>query len=638
MLHAAHTPTVGGLNLGHFRHALSLVQSPHVGVASELHTGQGSNFGEEGVKLLEGIAKGRGALSQFLQCHSLHCVFQPVVRLSDGQVFAHEALVRGPAGTSFSSPDAIFLAAQNENITREMESLCLVIAIRSWVAQQRHGRLFLNISANALIKANQSGQIHLWLDLATRLGLQARRIVLEITEHERVENMDELEQVASAIRIRGVGLALDDFGDGRSSLRLWSQVKPEFVKTDKYFCLGVHCSAEKLKTMQALQQIASIFGTQLICEGVEASEDLRILRDLGINFAQGYFLSAPCAQIQDVIAPEAAAILIQNRAAVFPELTRTSFGSHLRSVSVIPAPTVEPATTNDKLATIFMAHPRLHAVAMLQHDAPVGIINRNAFMNEYSRIYYREVWGRKPCMMHVNRSPRLVERIHNVDELIGILTSEDQRYLQDGFIVTENGRYVGIGAGDELVRSVTETRIEAARHANPLTFLPGNIPITQHIDRLLHCGASFVACYADLNHFKPFNDQYGYWRGDEMIRLFARVAQTKCDTQADFLGHVGGDDFVILFQTVDWQERCLQMIASFNAQAQELFDPQARQRGGIVAEDRFGVQRFFTMTTVSIGCVCIAAKQFTRAEEVASKAASAKHRAKESGQGLHVLT
>ena len=110
----------------------------------------------------------------------------------------------------------------------------------------------------------------------------------------------------------------------------------------------------------------------------------------------------------------------------------------------------------------------------------------------------------------------------------------------DGFIVTENGPYVGLGTGDQLVRSVTEARIEAARHANPLTFLPGNISISQHIERLLKKQVHFVACYADLNHFKPYNGYYGYWRGDEMIRLMARLAMEQCDTQRDFLGHVGG--------------------------------------------------------------------------------------------------
>jgi diguanylate cyclase (GGDEF)-like protein len=231
--------------------------------------------------------------------------------------------------------------------------------------------------------------------------------------------------------------------------------------------------------------------------------------------------------------------------------------------------------------------------------------------------------------------PRLIEREHSVDELVGILTSQDQRYLSDGFIATDNGRYVGIGTGDQLVRSVTETRIEAARHANPLTFLPGNIPITQHIERLLKKQACFVACYADLNHFKPYNDYYGYWRGDEMIRLLARIAMEQCDAQRDFLGHVGGDDFILLFQSEDWRARCERLVAEFGERARALFDENARQAGGIEAEDRHGVRRFFPCTTLSIGAVVVDGHQFTRAEDVANLAAMAKHDAKLSPTGLH---
>lgn len=236
--------------------------------------------------------------------------------------------------------------------------------------------------------------------------------------------------------------------------------------------------------------------------------------------------------------------------------------------------------------------------------------------------------------MHINSAPRLIERNHNVDELIGILTSTDQRYLSDGFIVTDNGRYAGLGTGDQLVRSVMETRIEAARHANPLTFLPGNIPITQRIERLLAAQTPFVACYADLNHFKPFNDQYGYWRGDEMIRLVARLAQANCDPLRDFVGHVGGDDFIILYQSADWEFQCQRIVEAFALAAVDLFDVPAREAGGIEAEDRHGVQRFFPLTTISIGAVNVAPGLFYSAEQVASEAARAKHDAKMRGQGL----
>jgi diguanylate cyclase (GGDEF)-like protein len=267
---------------------------------------------------------------------------------------------------------------------------------------------------------------------------------------------------------------------------------------------------------------------------------------------------------------------------------------------------------------------------------PVAIINRAAFMNEYSKLYYREIWGHKSCMTHANMNPRVIERHHNVDELVGILTSEDQRYLLDGFIVTENGQYEGLGTGDQLVRSVTESRIEAARHANPLTYLPGNIPISQHIERLLARGVEFVACYADLNNFKPFNDQYGYWRGDEMICLLARLCQAHCDPRSDFVGHVGGDDFILLYQSDNWRSQCESIIAEFAIQATSLYDEAARAAGGIQAEDRYGVLRFFPLTTLSIGAVNINHQEFTSAEQVASVAARAKHDAKTSETGMVV--
>ena len=217
------------------------------------------------------------------------------------------------------------------------------------------------------------------------------------------------------------------------------------------------------------------------------------------------------------------------------------------------------------------------------------------------------------------------------------MTSQDQRYLSDGFVVTENGRYVGLGTGDQLVRSVTELRLEAARHANPLTFLPGNIPISLHIKRLLDSGAAFVACYLDMNHFKPFNDQYGYWQGDEMIRLLARLAAAHSDPQRDFVGHVGGDDFLILFQSTDWRQRCERVIREFAELARELYDEAARQAGGIQAEDRHGVLRFFPFTTLSVGALRVEGGQFADAEEVASRAALAKRQAKVADTGLYVL-
>ena len=586
----------------------------------------------------DAVRRGRGPLAGLMRGNALYPVYQPIVSLLDGSIYSHEALIRGPVATSFHTPDVLLAAAAHEGLNFEFENTCVAVALGRWGTLGEAGRLFVNISADVLQQVLMQCGRDALIELINSFGVLPRMLVLEITEYERVADMDYLASVVREVRSAGVSLALDDFGDGRSSLRLWSQLKPEIVKIDKYFTKDISQHADKLKTIQALQQIAAVFDTSLVAEGIETEADLRVLRDLGIAYGQGYFLGRPAMTPYEQIELQALEVMQDRRVAVFPELRRASNSGSLSRLAVIEAPTVGLQTSNNELAVVFLAHAKLHAVAVLDGNRPVGIINRSLFMNEYSKLFYREVWGRKSCMVHANLAPRLIERNHNVDELVGILTSDDQRYLVDGFIVTNNGRYEGVGTGEQLVRSVTETRIEAARHANPLTFLPGNIPISQHIDRLLASGVDFVACYADLNNFKPFNDQYGYWRGDEMIRLVAKLALAHCDSQRDFVGHVGGDDFIILYQSADWQVQCEQIVAEFALLAMELFDASAREAGGILTDDRYGVSRFFPLTTLSIGAVKVQRDEFSSAEQVASLAARAKHDAKTQGEGLVVLS
>jgi EAL domain-containing protein (putative c-di-GMP-specific phosphodiesterase class I)/GGDEF domain-containing protein len=527
---------------------------------------------------------------------ALHPVFQPIASLQDGSLHAHEALIRGPQGTPLHSADSLFRLARAQDA--------------------RDGQ--------QLVKD------------VKRLGLSARMLVFEITEHDRVTDMAALSRVVRELRATGAGLALDDFGDGCSSLRLWSELRPDVVKIDKYFSKDIAQHADRLQTLRALKQIADVFDTVLVAEGIETAEDLRVLRDLSIAYGQGYFLGRP-APLPRLHIPEAAgAVLADHRLAVLPELRRSPHLGRLRGLAIHRATPVTPSASNDEVQEIFLAQAELHAVAVVENGRPVAIVNRQSFMQHYAQPYFKEVFGRKSCFLHANHAPRLVELEHDVDELVGILTSQDQRYLADGFIATENGRYVGLGTGEQLVRSVTELRLEAARHANPLTFLPGNIPISQHITRLLDNGAEFVACYADLNDFKPFNDHYGYWRGDEMIRLVAQVLLAHCDAQNDFVGHVGGDDFVVLFQSSDWQPRCERIVSEFGRMACALYDTQARQAGGIEAEGRDGVRRFFGCTSLSIGAVRILRGVYTKAEQVATEAALAKQAAKRSGTGLLV--
>jgi diguanylate cyclase (GGDEF)-like protein len=569
-----------------------------------------------------------GPLSRLLAEGGLRPVFQPIVSMADGAIHAHEALIRGPDHLPLRSPDHLIAAARREDLLIDFEVACISIQLRHWAAAATSGRLFVNISASTLVRVVEHYTAEAIADAIGALGVRPTALVLEITEHEHVADIARLRESVQKLHAAGLSLALDDFGDGRSSLRLWSELAPDIVKIDKYFTRELSNHGKKVQTLRALLQIAEIFGTALVAEGIERGEDLRLIRDLGIAYGQGYLLGRPDAAPRAEIPDEPRQIICDPRIAVMPQQRAASSPGRLRELHVVDAEAVDPETSNDRIAQLFHANPQWHAIAVVENATPIGLVNRQTFMDRYSKQFFKELYGRKSCMEFANRSPRLVERDQSIADLIGILTSQDQRYLSEGFIVTEHGRYVGLGTSEQLVRNVTESRIEAARHANPLTFLPGNIPISEHIQRLLSSQTDFVACYADLSDFKPFNDLFGYWQGDEVIKLAATSISRHTDPVRDFVGHVGGDDFVVLFQSTDWQARCARMVDDFATHVVALYDEASRAAGGITAEDRHGMTRFFPFTALYIGAVRANGTAFRTPEQVASAAARAKQAAK----------
>ncbi len=561
---------------------------------------------------------------------------QPIVDLAQGTVFGHECLVRGPEGSALRSPAMLFAAARAERLTFELERHCLSKALHVWGSQQLGSKVFVNLSAKALVALVDGVGVAGIVQSLEEGRVAPSSVVVEVTEHDHVDDLRRMVEVVESLRRQGLQFALDDFGNGHSNLRLWAELRPELVKIDKYFVRDAPSDVVKVQTLRGLLRFAETFASTLVAEGIETAEELRVVRDLGFRLGQGFFLGMPQAEAARRPLAPAAAVMASAEIAVFPEAARAS-GVDFRVERLSrPVEPVAPDCVVDEVARRFDREQALWAVAVVRDGLPLGLIGRQQFVNQYARPFFKEIFGRKPCLQVANTTPLRLDRHTGLEALAEVLTAPDQRYLSEGFIVTEGGRYVGLGSGDQLVRVVTEVRMEAARHANPLTLLPGNIPITEHIARLLASGNDFVAAYADLNDFKPFNDRYGYWQGDEMILLLARTIVSRCDARRDFVGHVGGDDFIVLFQSADWLPRCEAIIEGFNAGALELYDEESLARGGIEGEDRHGVPRFFGFTRLSIGALRVRSGEFTRPEQVASAAATAKHQAKSAALGLVV--
>ena len=583
-------------------------------------------------------------IEELIARRDLSAVFQPIIDFDDGAILGYEGLIRGPAGTPLETPFALFSQALAEGCALELEQAAARTCINAFAKLDFDGKLFLNFSAGAILQLADAQEDT--LALLRHRGVDPQRIVIELTEQSTILDVASFLPVISTLRAAGAQFALDDYGTANASMNLWVRLQPDVVKIDRFFIHGIASDSLKFEAVRAMQHFANASGARLVAEGIEDEADLIVVRDMGIGCGQGFFFGRPHAQPASSVTDDARDALRAGHIAVFPETTRTASsaspsGGMASAKMMVHAPALPRHATNNDVLELFNRLPDLHAVAVVEHHEPVALINRRSFMDRYALPYHRELFGKRPCLQFANASPVIIEQSMTVEQMAKLLASDDQRYLADGFVITDNhGKYAGLGTGEKLVRAVTEVRIEAARYANPLTFLPGNIPISSHIARLLGHDAGFYACYVDLNHFKPFNDQYGYWQGDEVLKFAAAVLADVCDPTRDFLGHVGGDDFLILFQSEDWRERVLRAIHLFNEGAQRFYAPTDRLAGGIHGEDRRGNPTFFGFVTMAIGCVRVESDggpSFYSSEEIASVAALAKRRAKHEASGFVLI-
>lgn len=567
----------------------------------------------------------------------LTAMFQPLIRLDTMDVVAHEGLARSTETLGNISTPELLNLARAEGRLGEFELTAARTVCGAFAAQKTTGRLLVNLSAQAFMQESIRPD-----DLLAALGaggMDLSRITIELTERDIVEEPARLAHALGYLRAHGVRFALDDFGNGHSNFEMWNEIHPEVVKIDRYLIHGLSKSAERLAIVRALYQVAETLGADLVGEGVEELDDLNMLRELGIPFAQGFLLGRPVPHTIETIDDGVRAALDGTVIAVPPRPRGpvTQRPMHLGHL-VIEAPALTARHTNHEVSAIFALQSELHALAVVDEESrPIGLINRRVFSERMAQPYTRELYGRKSCTAFMHEAPLLCEVRQSLESMADILRGQDQRYLSDGFVITREGLYLGLGTGESLVRRVTELRIEAARYANPLTFLPGNIPITEHVARLLRAELSFTVAYVDLNHFKPFNDQYGYFRGDEMIRLLANTLTTQVNPRCDFVGHIGGDDFLLVLQSDDWEARCRHMVALFNQRSRGLFAEEDIARQGIVGEDRHGNTQFFPLTTVAIGAVRVAPPFPGHPETLATLAARAKRHAKRAQVGFYLL-
>jgi len=567
-------------------------------------------------------------LTDILDKRLLDAHFQPIIDLKGGAVIGFEGLVRGPADTPLHQPADLFRAAQKHGYALRLERLCRQTVLESFARLDVDQRLFLNVRPQCLALPGLGTAAT--KELLKHLGLSPDRIVIELTETQPIFDFESVRNALIGYRNLGFTVAIDDLGEGFASFRLWSELRPEYVKADMHFVRGIDADPLKLQFLKSMLQIAETCRSWIIAEGIETEAEITVVRDLGIPFGQGYLIGHPAAAPARA-APESVVRLLKQQAiSVYPEaLVLPNSGATVEKLLIEVSP-VRCDTSNDEVFARFQQEAALHAIPVVEGGVAVGLLHRHHFIGSYAQPFRRELFGRKPCKSFMHTEPLLVEKDTTIQELSLKLADAESRYLSEGFVVTDQGRYAGLGTGQALVREITNLQIAAARYANPLTLLPGNVPINEHIERLLRANTAFLACHCDLDHFKPFNDAYGYRRGDDMIQLTGKILFEICDARRDFIGHIGGDDFILLLQSSNWQERCRHALERFDRESRRFYAGEDLERGGLLAEDRQGNPVLQPISALSIGAVLVEPSDYVSHYEVSAAAAEAKKQAKRS--------
>ncbi len=565
-------------------------------------------------------------LNEILYRRQLNALFQPIINMQNGDIVGYEGLIRGPSDSPLHSPMNLFKVARANNLSVEVEHMCRRVVLERFAELNLPGKLFLNVSPEMLLEPQaKRGET---LGYIQEVGINPKRVIIELTENQPTYDYDLMREAVMHYRGMGFQIAIDDLGEGFSSLRLWSELRPEYVKIDMHFVQGINHDPVKLQFVRSIQGIAEESGTIVIAEGIETEAELLLIRDLGIACGQGYHIARPQATPCIESPEDVAKALSRNGVAVYPHKSAFEHNvvTALKLLHIVP--TVTPDMSNTEVYEMFTGNPDLQIIPVVEHGVPLGLITRPNLIDRFARLYSRDLYGKKPCTTFMDAKPLVTDKNTSLQELSQIIVEADRHHLSNGFIITDQGCYLGMGTGQDLMRELTQMQINAARYANPLTLLPGNVPINEHIDRLLQNGARFVACYVDLDHFKPFNDVYGYRKGDDVIQLTGRIVTTHCDSNQDFVGHIGGDDFIILFQSDDWEARCHAILDAFSTTIPSYYSEEDRTRGGYVSEDRRGKKVFHALIGLSLGVVRVDPGQYVSHHQIATAASDAKKQAK----------
>lgn len=595
-------------------------------LAGTLDASAASDLGTQRKRLLEDVDT------------KLVYAFQPIVNIDTGIAFGYEALLRGIDRTDFGSIAGFFDTAYAYGILEEVERRLQRKAVEAFLKlPSRTAILFLNVDARLLTSGR--AVIDGMAAAIAASGLSADRFCLELPETQDIVAGDEALAVMQQISGAGVRLALDDFGQGYSRLRLLHELQPNFVKVDRYFVNGVATDPKRRLFLSRLVDIMHVFGIAMVAEGVETEADFRTCKDLGFDYVQGYLVQKPTTDLDHILShyPVVAGLNARERRNRSTDKSRLQGHLELLPSLMVDLPMIEVFDT-------FRQHRDLTLFPVVDRaGVPIGVVG-DADLKAYAYSPYgRDLMANKAygrTLRDLVRSCPTASVDMPIEKILEIFAHRSEA---PGILMVERGRYAGFMSSTALLKVLHEKTVAAARDQNPLTRLPGNLSISDWVtDALQDRQAGIVLAYFDFDSFKPFNDTYGFRNGDRAIQLFAELLQKHTQNQDAFVGHVGGDDFFAGFRTDtprDIGNRVAALLAQFAHDVESFYDARTRERGFLEMRGRDGRLQRYGLLTVSAGLLNLKAdRNDVPIDQVMDEIARLKKKAKQSSTGMAIAS
>lgn len=565
-----------------------------------------------------------------LQTGAINTVYQPIVSLENGSILGYEALSRISIPHCELSIEELFQVAAQEYRLWELEQLCRAKALENAIRKPYNAKLFINVDPNIIHDPEIFAGFT--CEKLQQYGLCPDDIIFEITERSAISDVSTFTEAMNHYQSQHFKIAIDDFGSGYSGMNRVCAFSPNFIKIDMQLIRNIDADTMKKSAVAAMVKFCKESGIVTIAEGIETEAELKTLIELNIDYGQGYLLGRPEKKFNGI--SKEFQIYIENE-----NYIKNTVGI-LGEIGVL-AKKKQCFSENDNVFDIFIAmknDAKITEVCVLDENNFIcGMLTRSFIFEKFSGQFGYNLSKRIKAKNLINQDYLVVDKKSPIEKAAELAMSREFSKVYDAIVVTDHKLYIGIVTIKDLLNSAISIQVSRAKCSNPLTGLPGNTEIQNLISSKMVGAQPFSMIYIDIDNFKPYNDAYGFTMGDQMIITLGNILKD-CAENREFVGHIGGDDFVIISNRHRSEAFCQTILDLFSAQTKSLYTQEDIEKGFIVSRNRNGFTDTFPLATISIAVVTNRFNQYSSLSELSKVIAHTKKLAKmENGNSVVVI-